>query len=245
MGVQRRHNIEGAYARGEETRRRIVSTAIGLFGEHGFDGVSVREIAAKADVPPPSLQYYFGAKEGLYDACFQHIEAAGLRALGPALAAAEALLEKPQSTTRLIEAYWQVLDRLVDFLLRGPEATKRAVFMFHYAQSAKSQASRERVGGRMWHCFTGLVVAICGYQIATEDARLIAAAINGQLFAVYLGRSHLKLLTGWDSMTPSHLETLKRLIREQTIVLLESHARRLRLVSQKRLPAFDRSSAGA
>src|SRR5215469_13323418 len=69
----RRRPVEGGYARGEETRLRIIATAIPLFGRRGFDGVSTREIAAEAGVNPPALQYYFDSKEGLYRACCEYI----------------------------------------------------------------------------------------------------------------------------------------------------------------------------
>ena len=63
----------GGYARGDETRQRIIDAAIRLFGEHGFAGASTRDIAAAAGVNPPALQYYFESKEGVYNACAQFI----------------------------------------------------------------------------------------------------------------------------------------------------------------------------
>jgi AcrR family transcriptional regulator len=49
--------------------RRIQESALDLFDERGFDGVSIEEIADRADVSPSSVYRYFGTKEGivLYD----------------------------------------------------------------------------------------------------------------------------------------------------------------------------------
>ncbi len=58
----RRRPTNGGYARGEETRARIIAVALRLFGDRGFDGVSTREIAEEAGVNPPALQYYFDSK---------------------------------------------------------------------------------------------------------------------------------------------------------------------------------------
>lgn len=53
------------------TRARIVGAAEMEFADHGFDGVSVRQIALRADVPVALINYHFGSKEGLYRAIFE------------------------------------------------------------------------------------------------------------------------------------------------------------------------------
>src|SRR3982074_2389570 len=56
-----------ALAREDEdgTRERILRTAERLFAERGFSGVSVRELAAAAQVNIASIGYHFNNKEGL------------------------------------------------------------------------------------------------------------------------------------------------------------------------------------
>lgn len=53
------------------TRDKILLTAETLFAEKGFDGVSVREITARARSNVASVNYYFGSKKGLYLAVFK------------------------------------------------------------------------------------------------------------------------------------------------------------------------------
>jgi len=55
----------------EATRRRILASAEKIFGERGFDGASVRQIALAADVPVALVNYHFVSKEGLYRAIFE------------------------------------------------------------------------------------------------------------------------------------------------------------------------------
>lgn len=49
-----------------ERREQLIAVARSLFAEKGFDGTSVEEIAARADVSKPVVYEHFGGKEGLY-----------------------------------------------------------------------------------------------------------------------------------------------------------------------------------
>jgi AcrR family transcriptional regulator len=49
----------------ERTRRLIAETAVGLFLERGFDGVTVAEIARRAEVAEKTVFNYFPTKEDL------------------------------------------------------------------------------------------------------------------------------------------------------------------------------------
>ncbi|MFA1542299.1 TetR/AcrR family transcriptional regulator [Actinomadura monticuli] len=50
----------------EATERRILDAARDLFGEHGYDGVTVREIAARAEANVALVNRYFGSKAALF-----------------------------------------------------------------------------------------------------------------------------------------------------------------------------------
>ena len=55
-----------------DKREVIIATAMKLFGQKGFEGTSVREIAAGADVNPAMISYYFGSKEKLFEKLVEH-----------------------------------------------------------------------------------------------------------------------------------------------------------------------------
>src|SRR5436190_19914342 len=50
------------------TRMRIIKAASRIFAESGYEGASIRNIVAKADVNQAAINYHFGSKEGLYRA---------------------------------------------------------------------------------------------------------------------------------------------------------------------------------
>ncbi len=49
-----------------ERREQLIEIARGLFAHRGFDGTSIEEIAARAEVSKPVVYEHFGGKEGLY-----------------------------------------------------------------------------------------------------------------------------------------------------------------------------------
>ena len=51
---------------GAERREQLIAVARTLFADRGFEGTSVEEIAARAQVSKPVVYEHFGGKEGLY-----------------------------------------------------------------------------------------------------------------------------------------------------------------------------------
>src|SRR6201996_7608900 len=113
--VPRRRPKQGGYARGDETRAQIIETALRVFGERGFDQASTRDIAAKAGVTPPALQYYFDSKEGLHRACAQYIIDGALPNLTAAIERARVAADAGDKAAAL-EALENLLDALTDSL---------------------------------------------------------------------------------------------------------------------------------
>jgi AcrR family transcriptional regulator len=222
MKVMHRHRAKTPYPRGEETRSRIISTALILFSQKGFDGVSTREIAAQAGVPPPSLQYYFDNKRGLYLACRKHIEDLTLEGVGPALQSAEELLASEATSEQLIHAYCYLQDRLANFLL-APDPSGRGLFITH--MPLDNVSIDEVKSDRMAHCFLRLATRIAGARPA-EDPRLIVGTVNSLLMGIFFGLIPFKALAGWENITPHRLEILKGIVWKHTALLLRSYASR-------------------
>lgn len=56
----------------EETHKRIIAAAVGLFNQYGLDAVTMEQIAEKVDIAKGTLYNYFGSKEELINAFIQH-----------------------------------------------------------------------------------------------------------------------------------------------------------------------------
>ncbi len=53
-----------------DVRERLLEAATELAVEQGFEACGLREIAARAEVSPAMISYYFGDRDGLYEAMF-------------------------------------------------------------------------------------------------------------------------------------------------------------------------------
>jgi AcrR family transcriptional regulator len=69
-----------------QRREQLIVVAKALFAEKGFEGTSVEEIAARADVSKPVVYEHFGGKEGLYAVIVDREVEALLSVLSGALA---------------------------------------------------------------------------------------------------------------------------------------------------------------
>ncbi|WP_084460790.1 TetR/AcrR family transcriptional regulator [Nocardia kruczakiae] len=47
----------------------LLDGVVAVFGERGFDGVTMDELAVAADTSKPTLYAHFGGKERLFEAC--------------------------------------------------------------------------------------------------------------------------------------------------------------------------------
>ncbi len=55
-----------------DKKEHIINTAIELFAERGYEGTSIRDLAAKADVNIAMINYYFGSKDKLFEALIEY-----------------------------------------------------------------------------------------------------------------------------------------------------------------------------
>jgi AcrR family transcriptional regulator len=74
-------------ARGEQTRRLIVDTAVRLFGEQGYEKTTMRAIATEAGLAVSNAYYYFPSKEHLVQEFYNQIQENHRAAVAPYLAA--------------------------------------------------------------------------------------------------------------------------------------------------------------
>src|SRR3954466_849893 len=87
--------------KGEQTKAAILSGALDLLQEHGYEKTTMRAIARRAGVSLGNAYHYFGSKEHLIQAFYHRLHEEHLQATGPALAQQTTLKTRLLTVMRL------------------------------------------------------------------------------------------------------------------------------------------------
>jgi TetR/AcrR family transcriptional regulator, regulator of cefoperazone and chloramphenicol sensitivity len=222
--AKHRHAAQGGYARGEETRARIVTVALKMFGERGFEAASTRDIATGAGVNAPALQYYFDNKEGVFVACVEHIVARVWEHMSGVVERAEDALAQEGGDAELIDAFCGIQLQLAQFMFMSRDAEDWRLFMARL-QSGEGPAAGFKihyqcVSNRMSKVMSAIVGRLLGRPAADEETLLRTATLGGQLMAFQFARRSVLTKLNWDRVDARRLDLLKKVIREHTSALL-------------------------
>lgn len=173
-----------------ERRRCIEDAAIDLFEEHGFDGTTIEDIAAAADIAPRTFFYYFPSKEDVVLADY----ASRLERI------IDALRDRPQSEVPWVALQASFVTVAADYEARRDDLIRRFTIMAAtppvYARSLQLQAGWE-------DALTDVLIDRAGPSAGQLDSRLLASA------ALACMRSSLRhwLLTGQATALPDLIES--------------------------------------
>ncbi len=93
--------------KGELTRERILDAAETLFAQCGYEGATLRDVAARVKLQTPSLYNHFDSKESLYGAVLE-------RDLGPVLRLLVEYVEQGRDTDDTPEELIPVLMKILE-----------------------------------------------------------------------------------------------------------------------------------
>ena len=221
-----RHRTDAGYARGEETRRRIIEVALRLFGERGYEGASTRDIAAAAGVNAPALQYYFDSKEGVYRACAEYIAEGWTTQFAPVVAQAQATMDDAgASPDQVFEAFGQLLGGLADYQLLPDDAEHRRLFVLHEQVGQGPGVLFEMLDRglrpKMGELAGRLVARYCGLDPDDAVLKMRIMMLFGQVLVFSLGRRSLVSKLGWEQMGLAEVALIRQAALEHCRVLMD------------------------
>ncbi|MFI5587342.1 TetR family transcriptional regulator [Amycolatopsis sp. NPDC051758] len=157
----------GRWRSGEESKQRVLQAARDLFAQHGFGATSVRAIAAAAGVDPAMVFYFFGTKQGLFNAAVDMSDA-----VPPAI---EAIFAGDLAT---------IGERIVRTLVANLDRSDRTPLVT-LTRSAPTDAQSEALLREFIDReITGRLAALLG----TPDAALRAGLVNVQILGLAVAR---------------------------------------------------------
>jgi AcrR family transcriptional regulator len=218
LHAPRRRPDGGGYARGEETRARIIAAALQVFGDDGYSRASTRQIADAAGVNPPALQYYFDSKDGLHRACAHFIIERISQVLAPAFQAADEALASGDRD-RMLGALCDTLDTLVDFSLTSEDAAGWSRFMGRGQVDDAGPAFpliRDGVMRPVQETFTRLIGSLIGKAAEDDETRLRAIAVLSPLMAFHINRTNTLLQMKWPDFGEDRRAMVKAMLRAHT-----------------------------
>lgn len=119
----------------EQTRTAILTVAMRLFADRGFDPVSLRDIAAAAGFTHGLIRHHFGAKDDVWRAVVEHADRVYLEAMSAAI--------RPGSDDP-VAALRTIILALTEATARHPEITRLLI-----GESIRGGPRLRQIVGRM------------------------------------------------------------------------------------------------
>ncbi len=196
--------------RSEATRARLIEAAVELFGTYGYDAVTTRRLAERAEVNQVAIPYHFGGKQGLYIAVAEHIvERVGSEA-GPVLAALRAA-GPGLSPHQAREMLHQLLRRLGALIIGTSEAEYWARFIVREQMdpSPAFEVLFRGMFGTMLRGVTQLLAAVQGCDPDSEAVRIQAMTVVGQLLVFRVARAAVLRALDWEAVGARELALIQ------------------------------------
>lgn len=176
------------------TRDEILSAGLRLFGEKGFEGTGIREIAAAAGSNVASISYHFGGKDGLRAACAEHVVELMtdvLSAAGPA--------PGPDTAQAVLTA---MMRGLVRFLFLDPSGRLVAGFMLR--EVARPSRALDIVYAGLFERIhvraCGLWAQATGGEAESNAIRLAVFTCIGQILYFHVARPVVLRRMDWPEI---------------------------------------------
>jgi AcrR family transcriptional regulator len=204
-------------ARGEDTRRRILETALDLFAAQGYEGASTRQIAEGAGVNLPAIQYYFGNKEGLYRAIIQDITTDTDRHMSPVLARVHAALDAADTSREELTALLgEMLETFVVLVTSGPHVeSRRLIFARAEVEETPGLDVLHENGMRqIFNPCLALVSRLHGKPTDNPEMSVRTLALIGQV--VIFCNNHKRPVLPGTGLDAESVRLMRLVVREHT-----------------------------
>jgi AcrR family transcriptional regulator len=178
----------GRRAAGEDTRAALIAAAREVFVEKGYDGATVRAIAAKAGVDAAMVNHWFGGKEGLF---------------------AQSVLQLPFDPSEILKRLLdgpveQAGERIIRTFVTVWDATGGGTF----AALIRSVTSQQEVANALKSFFVNAIFKNLLTEIGAEQRELRATLCATQM----VGLGIVRYVVRFEPLASTDLETVVKAI---------------------------------
>lgn len=200
----------------------LIAVALSIFGKHGLDGASTRQIAQAAGRPMSAITYHFGGKDGLYLACARHI-AATIGTLVGRVVDETSLPDVPQEARA---QFLRLFAALTHAIVRNETAEfSRFIVREQQEPTAAFDVIYGGVMGRILDRMVQLLAVVAGGRTDDAELRVRVIALMGQVMAFRIARAATLRLTGWVQVGNDEHALIDRVIQAHLAAILDSLAR--------------------
>ncbi|MGI5502200.1 TetR/AcrR family transcriptional regulator [Lentzea sp. CA-135723] len=161
----------------DERRRQIGDAVCRLIANRGLDAVSLRHVAAEAEVSMGRVQHYFASKDELLMFAFELISDRVAGRLGAVRS------DDPAAHLRAI-----LLELLPLSAEARAEAPVLAAFLAHAVVEPRLGEPLRSGSGEMVAWLAGMITAAGGSADAEQDAMALLAFVDGLMLQVLIGQ---------------------------------------------------------
>jgi AcrR family transcriptional regulator len=204
-----------------QTRRKLLTGAIELFGRRGFDATSIREIAKAAGVNIASIAYHFGGKEQLYQACIEHITETVREGLSQRLSTQD---QESHSPAQAREALKRSMFAIGEVMLAMPQVASfvRVIVREQLDPSPAFDSLYRDFMEPLHRRLCGLWSLATGDDAESEHAKIAVFGLLGQVLVFRIARAGALRRMGWREIGPRELAALKSRIATNVDLLTQA-----------------------
>lgn len=220
-------------SRGELARQALIEAGVQVFGSHSLNTASTREIARCAGQNIAAIAYYFGSKQGLYEAVVAHIAGIIDARVGPLMDEIAAYLAGRHVAP---ERCLQYMGDLLASTLATHSDMLPVTSIIIKEQMEPTEAFAilyDGALGQLQATGAALLEAYCGLPADSPETIVRFHALLGQSLAFRFARQTIIRRAGWRGIGPAQERLISQTVIDQTQAVMRS----LRRQNLRKAPA--------
>lgn len=207
-----------------DTRERMLEAGLRLFAQHGFKGVTTRQLTAAAGVNVAAIAYHFGGKKQFYHAVMAQVvremesqTAPIFKGLRMGIQAARG---DPHTLARLTT---EMVNNLLGIFMEDERLKWRvSLAQREFQQPSEAFEILFKRGIEPMHgAVSELVAAATGRRSDDQEIVIRAHAVIGQIVFFNFARPALLACLGWTKYTPERLAAIKPVVARSVLASLD------------------------